>query len=298
MDWLDRLRFYLRDQNDYMVSDSIESSVYLNEKESDAFQRKKEQLSQRNAEIVNAKLKAKILRCQQVEDRRVVEYLVHRAYLIKQKNHFYVEEALDERKVTMINDELTEDDLIYRDGGRKQTQQTNLDRDPEPKTKDIPTYRRLEAVKYAERWWNSYNPAYRSFENDCTNYISQCLHAGGAPMRGYPNRSKGWWCQNNNWSYSWTVANALRWYLSGSKQGLRGEEMNSADQLRPGDVICYDFDGDGHWQHTTMVVAKDKDGMPLVNAHTTNSRMRYWDYQDSTAWTPEIQYKFFHIVDA
>ena len=38
-----------------------------------------------------------------------------------------------------------------------------------------------------------------------------------------------------------------------------------------GDVICYDWDGNGHFQHNTVVVAKDPHGMPLVNAHTTNS---------------------------
>ena len=32
--------------------------------------------------------------------------------------------------------------------------------------------------------------------NDCTNYVSQCLHQGEAPMRGYPNRVNGWWMQN------------------------------------------------------------------------------------------------------
>ncbi|MBX4322004.1 amidase domain-containing protein, partial [Mycobacterium tuberculosis] len=57
-------------------------------------------------------------------------------------------------------------------------------------------YDRLNAVKYAETWWNSYNPRYTKFTNDCTNFISQCLRAGGAPMTGYPNRSKGWWMQN------------------------------------------------------------------------------------------------------
>ena len=38
-------------------------------------------------------------------------------------------------------------------------------------------------------------------------------------------------------------------------------------------------------------------GMPLVNAHTYNSRMRYWAYEDSSAYTPNIKYKFFTIVD-
>ena len=56
-------------------------------------------------------------------------------------------------------------------------------------------YNRRKAVQYAERWWNDYNPAYKKFEVDCTNYVSQCLHQGGAQMRGYPNRVNGWWMQ-------------------------------------------------------------------------------------------------------
>ncbi|MCZ4150937.1 hypothetical protein BZG21_41870, partial [Escherichia coli] len=43
-------------------------------------------------------------------------------------------------------------------------------------------YRRDLAVAYADQWWNSINPAYEEFEVDCTNYVSQCLFAGGAPI--------------------------------------------------------------------------------------------------------------------
>jgi hypothetical protein len=103
--------------------------------------------------------------------------------------------------------------------------------------------------------------------------------------------------RNNSWSYSWSVAHAFRWYLASSKSGLRAVEKERAEELMPGDVICYDFQGDGRYDHTTIVVAKDRYGMPLVNAHTTNSRMRYWAYEDSTAYTPNIKYKFFHIID-
>lgn len=116
-------------------------------------------------------------------------------------------------------------------------------------------------------------------------------------MTGYPNRTKGWWMQNNNWSYSWSVAHALRWYLPRAKSGLRAVEVKSPEELLLGDVICYDFEGDGRINHTTIVTAKDAHGMPLVNAHTANSRMRYWDYEDSTAYTPNIQYTFLSIVD-
>ena len=63
-------------------------------------------------------------------------------------------------------------------------------------------YDRLAAVRYADKWWNSYNPAYPKFEvDDCTNYVSQCLRAGGAPMWGYPNREKGWWIGGGNMEF-------------------------------------------------------------------------------------------------
>lgn len=158
-------------------------------------------------------------------------------------------------------------------------------------------YDRARAVRYAETWWNRHNPVFPSFPVDCTNFVSQCLYAGGAPMTGYPNRARGWWCQNGSWSYSWAVAHSFRWYLSGSCIGLQAVEVAEPEQLMAGDVICYDFQGDGRFDHSTIVVAKDQNGMPLVNAHTTNSRMRYWSYEDSSAYTPNIRYKFFHIID-
>jgi hypothetical protein len=116
-------------------------------------------------------------------------------------------------------------------------------------------------------------------------------------MIGYPGRTKGWWMRSNNWSYSWSVANSLRLYLPRAKTGVRAKEVSEAGQLLPGDVICYDFQGDGRFDHTTIVTAKDANGMPLVNAHTANSRRRYWAYEDSTAYTPNIKYRFLTIAD-
>jgi len=156
-------------------------------------------------------------------------------------------------------------------------------------------YDRSKAVAYAEKWWNSYNPAFPQFAVDCTNYISQCLHAGGAPMRGAPIRERGWWCSYSNWSFSWSVAHSFYWYLKASTIGLQAIEVTNAKELYPGDVICYDFQGNNRWDHTTIVVAKDQNGEPLVNAHTDNSKHRFWTYTDSAAWTPQIKYRFFQI---
>jgi hypothetical protein len=158
------------------------------------------------------------------------------------------------------------------------------------------TYDRKKAVDYANTWWNDYNPAFQHFVVDCTNYVSQCLDAGGMPMHGAGDRMRGWWYARDNWSYSWSVAHSFYWYFKSESNDGNVEEVETAKALYPGDVICYDFQGDGRYDHTTIVVAKDMNGSPLVNAHTDNSWHRPWVYTDSAAWTPTIHYAFFHIL--
>lgn len=263
-----------------------------------AIEKKKQSCSKRSAEIVKAKAKGKIERKIEGKETAKVLYDVHFQYLIKQKGHFYLEEEVEKRQAEFYKGVLVKDEKLNetKPVGEVGAAMPVI---AEEASQDRAGYQydRLKAVQYAERWWNDFNPAYKKFEVDCTNYISQCLHTGGAPMRGYPNRSNGWWMQNNNWSFSWTVANAMRWYLPASKLGLRAREVSSAEQLKLGDVICYDFQGDGRFDHTTIVTGHDANGMPLVNAHTYNSRMRYWAYEDSTAYTPNIKYRFFTITD-
>ncbi|KZO01125.1 amidase domain-containing protein [Pseudobacillus badius] len=255
--------------------------------------RKKALLESRGSRILKAKAFGNILS----NEGEWTRYRVHFKYLIQQDSYIYLEEEVEERTARIANQALMEDkeaepQLILSANMKELAEFPDVF-----EGRGAFQYDRLKAVQYAERWWNSYNPAYRQFSVDCTNYISQCLHAGGAPMTGYPDRSRGWWVRSNNWSYSWTVAHAFRWFLSSSKSGMQTCEVSEPERLQPGDVICYDFQGDGRFDHSTIVTAKDSRGMPLVNAHTTNSRMRYWSYEDSTAYTPGIQYKFFQIKD-
>lgn len=158
-------------------------------------------------------------------------------------------------------------------------------------------YDRRKAQRYAELWWNGFNPQYKKFDVDCTNFVSQCLSAGGMPMDFAPRKDRGWWYrfQGPSWSYSWAVAHALRWYLENSG---RAKSVANPQELMIGDVICYDWDGNGRWEHNTIVVDFDRNGMPLVNAHTVASHRRYWDYKDSYAWTENTNYRFFHILDS
>ncbi|MUK88805.1 hypothetical protein GMD78_10410 [Ornithinibacillus sp. L9] len=270
---------------DYLESDRNDSSWW---------NRKKELCEKRGVDIVRISGNGRIYQRMNLRNGETVNYLLHLTFLMKQEEHFYMEENVKAYQFRLVDGQLLDHQEIstpYDDVEKGKV-------DPESiRNGHIErfSYDRMAAVQYAERWWNSYNPEYRKFDVDCTNYVSQCLRAGGAPMRGAPNRNQGWWYQNNNWSYSWSVAHSLRWYLSGSTQGLKGTEVASASELSPGDIICYDFEGDGRWDHNTIVVSKDNHRMPLVNAHTDNSRHRYWSYEDSTAYTPNIKYKFFRI---
>lgn len=43
-------------------------------------------------------------------------------------------------------------------------------------------YDRQKALNYAAAWYGAYNPAYYAYSQDCANFVSQCLFAGGMPM--------------------------------------------------------------------------------------------------------------------
>lgn len=274
---------------DQFVSNKRSHKVFFPKAE-----KKQEAFAKRSAEIVKVKASGKIIEVAADDEFQTVKYHAHYQYLIKQKGNLYMEEEVEERLAKFFKKALVMDEEIKPYPFQEPHSELQFDDNEERANYQ---YNRLKAVQYAERWWNSYNPAYKKFEVDCTNFISQCLHTGGAPMRGHPNRGRGWWLQNNIWSYSWAVANSLRLYLSNSNSGLRAREVSSADQLVLGDVICYDFEGDGRFNHNTIVTGRDANGMPLVNAHTYNSRMRYWAYEDSSAYTPNIKYKFYSIID-
>ncbi|GAB6992281.1 amidase domain-containing protein [Paenibacillus pini] len=163
-------------------------------------------------------------------------------------------------------------------------------------------YNREAAAAYADRWWDSNNPEFATFDVNCTNYISQCLFAGDAPINYTGKRETGWWYKGyvsgkEWWSYSWAVSNSLERYLTTSSWGLQAERVERPEQLMLGDVIVYDWDGDGLYQHSTIVTAFDAGGKPLVNAHTVSSKHRYWDYRDSYAWNDKTVYRFLHIPD-
>lgn len=107
-------------------------------------------------------------------------------------------------------------------------------------------YQRINAVNYAIKYALSPNPAYKYFKivnntsGDCSNFISQCLYAGNAPM------NHTWWYNTkvHSWSIPWAVANSLYWYLktnqANKSPGVKGLEVKDKKLLELGDLIFYE----------------------------------------------------------
>lgn len=150
-------------------------------------------------------------------------------------------------------------------------------------------YSRSAAVKYAVSYAVKPNPLYRYFAvhrdggGDCSNFVSQCLNAGGAPM--VYGKFLPWWYSTNGtyipskhtWSLSWSVANSLYWFLrsrgTSNSKGLRGIEIQNIEGLEPGDIIQYE-NSSGTIYHSAIVTAFTYEkGIrePLISQHSFNA---------------------------
>ena len=86
---------------------------------------------------------------------------------------------------------------------------------------NLVSYNRESAAKYAMKWALSRNSAYRDYEEwggDCTNFISQCVHAGGIPFDHNGNNIlKQWyWYSDISRTPSWTGAEPFYKYIIGN----------------------------------------------------------------------------------
>ncbi len=137
----------------------------------------------------------------------------------------------------------------------------------------IKEYRRGEAVRYAEKWAYGRNPAYYDFSalgGDCTNFISQCLYAGGGVMNYTPE--VGWYYKNlNDRAPAWTGVAFLYAFLTNNlKRGPFAKETDR-ESMEVGDVIQL---GDGERFYHSLLVTGIEGREIFVSAHTFNAYMR------------------------
>jgi hypothetical protein len=135
-------------------------------------------------------------------------------------------------------------------------------------------YNRAAAVEYARRWAFERNPKYMDFSKmggDCTNFISQCLVAGGMPMNF--DNPMGWYYRgSNSRAAAFSGVRFLYNFLTNDKQ-RRGPFARLAGiaDLESGDIIQLSFDGNV-FVHSLLVITGGSD--PLVTTHSSDTFAR------------------------
>ena len=130
------------------------------------------------------------------------------------------------------------------------------------------------AAEYAHTWALKRNPNFYDFSKiggDCTNFISQCLVAGGAVMNYDYN--KGWYYYSqHNRSPSWTSVFYFQNYiLENSGLGPFGK-IEKIENLNIGDLVQL-RQNPTEFNHT-VIISKIEKGKIYVCAHSDDSLNR------------------------
>jgi cell wall-associated NlpC family hydrolase len=155
-------------------------------------------------------------------------------------------------------------------------------------------YNPTAAAQYADQWSNNdnahplRNPAYRSYGDDCTNFVSQALHAGGYPYTGSSKTHyESWYYNSSENSFTWSVAPDLLNFLyydypGGYARGYFAPYQGSLSGGSVGDVIFYDWGYGQGVSHSAIQVAYGTDPVKgwvgdLVDTHVSEHHHAIWN---------------------
>lgn len=106
-------------------------------------------------------------------------------------------------------------------------------------------------TSYARTWAYGRNPVFRQFGNDCQNFVSQSLHAGGwVEQPGWYLSDAGWWYIGPNQSRPWV--NAQSFHNFAVRNG-RVSYLNYLNDLGPADVLQVHWEGTPDVDHSMIV---------------------------------------------
>ena len=132
-------------------------------------------------------------------------------------------------------------------------------------------YDRWLAVQYAKIYALSPNPKFFHFSEiggDCTNFISQCLLAGGSVMQY--DKINGWYYNSSyDRSPSWASVTELQRFLLNKNLGGPKAEISSLKNLEIGDIIQL-RQNPTRFNHTLLVSAISQNEI-FVCAHSNDA---------------------------
>ena len=135
-------------------------------------------------------------------------------------------------------------------------------------------YNRENAVAYARKYAFSQNPLFGNFRGiggNCTNFVSQCIFAGGCVMNYTP--TFGWYYISlDERSPSWTGVEYFYNFIVGNADVGPFGRIATSDELEIGDVIQL-AKNEGGYYHTLLVVGFDGEDL-LVAAQTDDAYAR------------------------
>lgn len=126
-------------------------------------------------------------------------------------------------------------------------------------------FNKSAAAAYARQWARTNNPAYVKQSNDCTNFVSQCMKAGGWSYVMDVSPLPWFYVSWPRPSWAWVNAHNFWWFTSGRP---RGALVSRQSTLVPGDVVQFDWDANGQIDHTMVVTSKDGAGNIYLSGHT------------------------------
>ncbi|MFI8200409.1 amidase domain-containing protein [Streptomyces sp. NPDC085942] len=139
------------------------------------------------------------------------------------------------------------------------------------------SYDYSKMAAYANKHWKSYNGDWRRYDNDCTNFISQAMWAGGwkATSGSISSRkdNKKWFYGSTKLGTSYTWAGAENWYWFASKHSKRTRILGYVGDMGLADVLQADFDRNGNINHT-MIVTKSTSSNKYLTYHTPSVHNR------------------------
>lgn len=128
---------------------------------------------------------------------------------------------------------------------------------------------RTKVSNYALQWSNNSqhnglrNPYYREFGNDCTNFVSQAVYAGGWYMDN-PYYYGQWYYSDSYVPPAWSVTDNFVNYAVASGRATRLSLASAA----LGDILIFDNTPYGDVDHLGVITGIGKDGI-LYSAHTS-----------------------------
>jgi len=155
-------------------------------------------------------------------------------------------------------------------------------------------YDRIRAIEYAHKWAFDRNPRYLDFSTmggDCTNFVSQCLLAGGFSMNY--EKTFGWYyISASDRAPAWSGVTYLYNFLMKKKETGPSAREVRIEQIIPGDIVQLSFDGYTFGHSLLVVEAGNPVGRNnvLIATHTDDS-----DYRALNTYMGVREYRYLQV---